>query len=299
MDFRQLEIFDVLMTSPSATEAARRLGISQPAVSAAMGKLARDVGFDLFWMEGRRLVPSAEARELHREAAHLLTAFRRLSETAAGISAGQSGTLTVATNPSPGVAWLPPVCAAFCRSRPEVRLRLLTRSSEEVRDLAEVSAFDLGLAEAPFRNPEQVLRRYAFSRVVVLPQAHRLAREDVLTPELLDGEPVVATVRSSWNRATVARAFEAAGATYRIVAECEFTVIAIRMVRAGLGLCLADPLTIAAEPMAGLVARPFRPSLTYDVALLRPARGPLTRLAEAFAAEFDAHVSPHLSAAHA
>ncbi len=74
----------------------------------------------------------------------MLADFRRLSEAAAGISVGQAGTLTVATNPMPAIAWLPPAAAAFCRDRPQVRLRILTRSSSEVRDLAALSAFDLG-----------------------------------------------------------------------------------------------------------------------------------------------------------
>ena len=101
-------------------------------------------------------------------------------------------------------------------------------------------------------------------------------------------------VRDSWSWATVARTFEAAGARCRVVAECEFTAIAINMVAAGLGLCLADPLSVAGARAQGLVVRRFQPTLPYDVGLLRPAHGTLTRLAEAFAAEFHAHVAPHV-----
>ena len=297
MDQRQLEIFDAVMTAPSATEAARRLGVTQPAVSTAMGKLERDVGFTLFRMEGRRLVPSAEARLLHREAAPVLADFRRLDEAVAGISAARAGRLTIASNPSPGVAWLPLVGAAFCRTRPDVRLRFLTRSSDEVRDLATVSAFDLGLAEAPFPQPELVVSRYSLTRVVVLPEAHPLAAHDVLTPKILSGQAMVATVQSTWSWEVAARAFEVAGAHCRIVADCEFAVTAINMVAAGMGLCLVDVPTARSAMPPGLVTRPFRPVLTYDVGLLRPARRPLTRLAEAFAAEIDGFIAPYLTEA--
>ncbi len=294
MDHRQLQIFDAVMTAPSATEAARRLGVTQPAVSTAMSKLERDVGFALFRMEGRRLVPSAEAHLLHREAAQVLADFRRLKDAVAGISAGRAGRLTIASHPSPGLAWLPLVGANFQRTRPEVRLRFLTRSSNDVRDLAAVSAFDLGIAEAPFPQPDLVVRRYSFPRVVVLPEVHPLAAEAVLTPQLLNDQALIATVQSAWSWEVVARAFEAAGAYCRIVAECEFAMIAINMVAAGMGLCFADVLTVRSALPPGLTLRPFRPSLSYDVALLRPARGPLTRLANAFAAELDAFVAPHL-----
>lgn len=175
-----------------------------------------------------------------------------------------------------------------------MRLRLLTRSSGEVRDLAGMSAFDLGLAEAPFTRGETVLRRYSFARVAVLPDGHRLAAEPVLTPRLLDGEALVATVSSGWSWATVTRAFEAAGAECRVVAECEFTAVAINLVRAGLGACVADPLSAYGPDGRGLIVRPFMPVLPYDVGLLAPAHGTVTRLAEAFAAEFHTHVQPYL-----
>src|SRR6266700_291711 len=113
------------------------------------------------------------------------------------------------------------------------------------------------LAEAPFANGELVLRRYVIPRVVVLPRSHRLAACAELTPQLLDGEDIVATVRSSWSWAGVARAFDQAGAVCRVVAECEFTPIALNMVAAGAGICFADPIT-AATIGDVLVQRPFR-----------------------------------------
>jgi DNA-binding transcriptional LysR family regulator len=294
MDYRQVEMFDAVITFGSVTDAARHLGVTQPAVSTAIAKLERDAGFSLFHREGRRLVPTPEALLLHGKANRALANFRQLTETASSIAAAQQGTLTIATNPGPGIAWLPTIAAAFCRARPDVRLRLLTRSSGEVRDLAALSAFDLGLAEAPFNRTEMLLRRYSFARVVVLPEGHLLARETVLTPQLLNGEKLIATIMSSWSWASIARTFEAAGAQFQVVAECEFTVIAINMVAAGLGICLADPLSVAGVGARGLVVRPFLPALPYDVGLLRPSHGPLTRLAEAFAADLHTHVSPYL-----
>ena len=92
MDYRQLEMFEAVVSLGSVTEAARSLGVTQPAVSTAMGKLERDVGFVLFRRDGRRSLPTAEARLLYGEAVRVLADFRRLSEAAAGISAAQSGT---------------------------------------------------------------------------------------------------------------------------------------------------------------------------------------------------------------
>jgi DNA-binding transcriptional LysR family regulator len=293
MDYRQIEIFRAVIDQGSVTGAARILGVSQPAVSGSVTKLEKRLGFDLFRREGRRLVPTAEARQLHLEASRLLDEFGRLGVSVGEISAGLRGTLTIATNPGPAISWLPAVVAAFRRDRPQVRLRLLTRSSEEVRELASLSAFDLGLAEAPFANAEPVVKRYAMPRVVVLPRTHRLADYDVLTPELLDGENLVATIRSSWSWSNVARAFDLAGAVCHVVIECEFIAIALNLVAAGVGICLADPIS-AASIGPSLIQRPFMPSTPYEVGLLAPAHGELTILAQAFAATLQAHITPFL-----
>lgn len=294
MDYRQIEMFQAVMVHGSVTEAARHLGVSQPAVSGALAKLEAAVGFVLFRREGRRVVPTAEAQLLHREATQVLTGFGRLSDAAAEISRAQKGYLTLATNPTPAILWLPQVVAEFCRLRPAVQIRLLTRSSNEVRDLAALSAFDLGLAETPFTHGERVLRRYSFPRVVVMRPENPLASHAELTPALLNGANLVATIASSWGWASISRAFEAAGATCRIVAECEFAVIALNMVAAGAGITFVDPLSASDATARGLVARPFVPTIPYEVGLLAPAHGQLTRLASAFADALDAHIAHYL-----
>lgn len=290
MEYRQIEIFRAVIDQGSVTAAARSLGVSQPAVSGSLSKLEKSVGFGLFGRQGRRLVPTAEARLLHAEASQVLDGFARLDASVGEISAGLRGSLTIATNPGPAISWLPSVVAAFQRDRPLVRFRLLTRSSQEVRELAAVSAFDLGVAEAPFANAEKVLRRYALPRVVVLPREHRLAAHDVLTPQLLDREALVATVRSRWNWINIARAFDAAGAVCNVVAECEYTAIAMNMVAAGVGVCFADPISVAGIGPE-LVQRPFRPVVPYEVGLLGPTQGGLTILAQAFAEALHAHIA--------
>ena len=287
-------MFQAVMELGSVTEAARSLGVTQPAVSGALAKLERAVGFSLFRREGRRVVPTAEAQLLDREASQVMAGFNRLTVAAAGISAAQRGSLTVATNPGPAISWLPGVVAAFCRTRPDVQIRLLTRSSSEVRELAALSAFDLGLAETPFTRGENVLRRYSFARVVVLRADDPLTRHEVLTPSLLDGARLIATIASNWSWSSIARTFEAADATFHVAAECEFTAIALNMVAAGAGVSFADPISAADAASRGLAARPFLPTISYEVGLLAPAHGTLTRVASAFAEALEAHLTPFL-----
>ena len=281
------------MEQGSVTAAARVLGLAQPSVSNSLANFEKELGVTLFYREPRHLVPTAEAKLLHREAIHVLNVFERFGTTAEEIYDGRRGTLTIATHPNPAVSWLPAVAAEFLRERPNVRLQFLSRSSGEVRELAAASAFDLGIAAAPFPNAELVLQRYALPRVAAMTTNHRLAAHSVLTPELLDGEDMIAVVPASWNWALVTRAFERAGAACHVVAECEYTATALAMAAHGIGICLADPISAKTIGL-GLVRRPFLPVIPYEVAVLAPAHGQLTVLAKAFSADLHNYIASYL-----
>ncbi|MEM5372375.1 LysR family transcriptional regulator [Paraburkholderia azotifigens] len=64
LDLNLLVALDALMTQRNLTVAARNINLSQPAMSAAVGRLRDYFGDDLFVMRGREFVPTARALEL-------------------------------------------------------------------------------------------------------------------------------------------------------------------------------------------------------------------------------------------
>ncbi|MEM8972437.1 MAG: LysR family transcriptional regulator [Pseudomonadota bacterium] len=78
MDLKQAEIglliaLDVLLETESVTQAARRLGISQPAMSAQLTRLRKMFNDPLLVASGRRLMPTARAAQLREPLRHLLS----------------------------------------------------------------------------------------------------------------------------------------------------------------------------------------------------------------------------------
>ncbi len=295
MDLRQIEIFAAVVEHGTLTGAARALGVTQPAISAALARLERSVGFSLFHREARGVALTAEGALLHQEALRVLAGVAQLDDAAAAIGTASRGSLTIATNPSPGIAWLPAIVADFRRLRPDVTLTLLTRSSRDVRDLVAARAFDLGIAEPPFDRGDSVVRRYRFTTVAALRTDHPLACHAVLSPALLAGSDFVALLPAHQTSGAIERAFQDADADLRIVARCEFFATALALAAEGAGICLADPISAAAMTSPNLCIRPFRPTIPYEVALLRPPRGGFSRLADAFATAIDDHVRPYLA----
>ncbi|RST87527.1 LysR family transcriptional regulator [Aquibium carbonis] len=64
LDLNLLRVFDALMVERSVTRAGERIGLSQPAVSAALNRLRHLVGDQLFVREGNAMVPTPRALAL-------------------------------------------------------------------------------------------------------------------------------------------------------------------------------------------------------------------------------------------
>jgi DNA-binding transcriptional LysR family regulator len=65
-DLNLLKVLDALLREASTTRAAERVGLTQPAVSAALRRLRLSLGDELFLRRGQGLVPTDFARSLER-----------------------------------------------------------------------------------------------------------------------------------------------------------------------------------------------------------------------------------------
>ncbi len=66
-DLNLLRVLDALLREGSTVGAGRRLGLSQPAVSAALGRLRHALGDPLFVRQGQGLVPTGFAAGLEEQ----------------------------------------------------------------------------------------------------------------------------------------------------------------------------------------------------------------------------------------
>src|SRR6516225_8196959 len=130
----QLRAFHAVATAGSFTEAARALGVSQPAVSMAVRGLEEAYGVELL-TRGRRVEPTELGRALLEVVRPLFAIEVEAAELLGQASGLLRGHLRVGAD-APYV--VVPVLAAFHREHPGVTLSLsLGNSTEVLRDLLE------------------------------------------------------------------------------------------------------------------------------------------------------------------
>ena len=299
MNVRQLECFRAVMVTGTMTRAAETLGISQPAVSNLIAALEHQIGFTLFVRRKGRLMPTPEASYFYEEVNHALDGFERVAQTAHEICDRRKGQLVIASYPGIAIHFLPAVISGFMAERPDVRFKLLSRSSEIVRGLIPTQKFDLGIVELPVDHPGVKTEPMIFECRCAVPSGHPLAKQAVITPQDLDGVPFISLFREHMTYHRLARLFFEAGADWNVAAETQFFATCCAFVANGGGVALVDPFTAKYYEGKGLVTRRFSPTVPYELGLIYPVDRVHSRLAEAFVATFKDKIAPFLEASRA
>lgn len=286
MNFTQITTFRAVMTSTSLSEAAKKLGRTQPAVSLAIRSLEDTLGLKLFERKGRQLIPVPEAYYLLQEAEGILDRLATVSRTMQSLALGQSGTLSVSAMPG-AILLLSRFISQAIGPRSDVQLSVSARSSPQIQELVSSQSIDFGFGDAPVKaiaSPHFTVERFSGACFCVVPDGHRLAQAETISVQDLDNEPIgVLQAGHAHHKKTLA-AFERADTTCRKVLESQTFPPLLQFVQSGHCVAIVDPMTVASDSVVnagagGIVFRPLRENFRYDYAVLTPGHRPLSQLA--------------------
>ncbi len=286
MNFTQISTFRAVMTSPSLSEAARKIGRPQPAVSLAIRSLEDTLGLKLFERRGRQLIPVPEAHYLLEEAVSILDRLAAVSRTMQSLAGGQAGTLNVSAMPG-GIFMLSRFISQTIEPHADVQLAISARSSLQILELVSSQSIDFGFGDAPVDTPDSpqfTIQRISGACFCVVPQGHRLAGAEAIAISDLDEEPIGVLQSNHAHHKKTLEAFERAGAGYRKLVESQTFLPLLQFVRSGHCVAIVDPLTVVSEGAmnagsGGIVFKPLRQDIRYDYAMLTPKHRPLSQLA--------------------
>src|SRR5881392_3856789 len=192
MDTRQLAAFCAVVERQSFSQAAERLGVTQPAVSQQVRALEERLGKRLLDRSGRRVEPTEAGLALYRGAQRLLALEGQLlEELEAGEGGELGGTLRVGASTGPGSTVVPVLLCEFQRRNPGVAVALSISDTQSVVDRVATRELELGVVGAARRHRGVVFEPFFRDEVVLaVPRGHRFADRTVTLDELR-GEPLV------------------------------------------------------------------------------------------------------------
>lgn len=268
LKLRHLQVFNALIEAGSVSRAAERLNLTQPAVSIALGKLEDELGFRLFHRDRGFFAPTNEAAHLHAEVAQGLRAISRIEQRAADILSGATGGISIATNGVLAINILPDVVAGFQRDNPNIHVDIRVHSSRQIASWVSGRQIDIGVIDPPVPVAGLNAEIFEMECVCIIHRDHPLATLDEVTPKDLHGCSVIGiTGDHSIDRQLDAMLSEFETPIHRS-GNAYFFAIARNLVAASNLVAIIDPLNGGVREMDCVVARPFRPRITCEIAMI-------------------------------
>ncbi|MER5937738.1 LysR substrate-binding domain-containing protein [Streptomyces sp. NPDC001928] len=259
---RDLRYFVAVAEELHFTRAAERLYVSQPALSKQVRALERQLGVELFRRDPQGVTLTGAGEALLPHARRVLDAWSQGSAALEAARAAARGTLVVGMSTSPGRGGLlPAIRSRFTAGHPNTVLLLRQVSwADATAGLADGDA-DVAFVWLPLPDADRygwtVIARE--SRLVALPETHRLASQPEIDFTDLMDEPFLALpasagpLRDHWLALE-----ERAGRPARIGAEIASTEETYEALVAGLGVCLVATGNAPLISLGGVVTRPVR-----------------------------------------
>ena len=157
METNHLKYFLAILEHRSMSATAKKLGMSQPALSSALQTLERTFGSKLMIRDRSGLILTRTGEELQRCAQDVMN---RLAETSARIrllEKGSEGSFVVGCHESLGAYFMPEFLAGFLKEEPKIEVALWNGTSAAAQQAVLSRAVDFALVVNPQPFAELVI----------------------------------------------------------------------------------------------------------------------------------------------
>ena len=288
MDTRQLAAFCAVVERRSFSQAAERLGVTQPAVSLQMRTLEKRLGTQLLDRSGRRVEPTEAGWRLYRGAQRILALESQLVADVAATGEGDlAGDLLLGASTGPAAVAVPVALAEFQRQSPDVRVFLTVSDTHSIVERVAARELEFGIVGAARRHRGVRFEPFFADQVIlVCPADHPFANRTV-TLEELRGERLILMQEGAGVRQIVEDALRRQGVRLRdldVRLELGLQESVRRAVEAGYGVTFISRTAVEADLTAGRLAEARVEGLdaTREISLASATGRARTRVADAF-----------------
>ena len=240
MTLTQLEYFYKVAHSPTLTEAAAELHVSQPAVSKNIRDLEQEFQTRFFTRSGRRMYLNAEGQLLLKYATEILSAVDALRSELQDTRRREDMTLRIGVFAAS--ALVPDLIRDFSKAHPNIKIQLIMHDgygrSQEARVLDMVLAAS---HELPAQGKVQLLVKEHIKLAV--PVGHPLLERDSVSLRELTGEAFISLSKGKILRTIMDHYCRQAGLTPNVVLESDDPYMIRNLVSYGFGVAFVPEVT--------------------------------------------------------
>ena len=290
MDTRQLAAYCAVVERRSFSQAAERLGVTQPAVSLLVRALEKRLGTQLLDRSGRRVEPTEAGWRLYRGAQRMLALEDQIvAGVAASVEGALAGELVLGASTGPAAIAVPVALCEFQHENPDVRVFLTVSDTHSVVERVAARELELGIVGASRRHRGVRFEPFFSDQVILAcPPGHRFADRTVTLDELR-AESLILMQEGAGVRQILEDGLRRQGVRLReldVRLELGLQESVRRAVEAGFGVTFISRTAVESDLAAGTLveARVQGLEATREISLVTATGRARSRVAEAFIA---------------
>lgn len=265
------------------TDAARALGMTQPALSRRIQLLEREFGTPLLSRSRKGVRLTELGRLVEAEGRNMLDRYERLKQEVGAHLRLERGTVRIGGGATAVSFLLPGLIRDFRRGHKDVVFSVKEAGSREIEGDVLREELELGIVTLPAGSKDldvTPLRRDPI--VLVAARGHPLAKRARVTPAALSGMPLIGFEGGSAIRSLIDDALEVVSVDVEVVMELRSIQSILRMVALDLGLAFVSRLGVEAAGRGVEVVSVRGLKIVRTLAVIRRRGRPLSVAAEAF-----------------
>ena len=254
LDIRHLKTLTALRDSGSMVEAARRMHLTQSALSHQLKDLEERLGTSLFERKSRPIRFTRAGLEVLQLADRVLPMMSQTERTLKKIQSGHDGRLHMAIECHSCFEWLMPAINQFRDHWPEVELDLTTSFHFEPMPALLRGDVDLVVTSDP--APDQAIRHiplFRYQSVLAMANQHALTAETFIQPKHLSQETLIHYPVDRKRLDIFEYFLNAAGIEPEGTRQTELTLMMVQLVASGRGVACLPSWALHTYTDAGLI----------------------------------------------
>ncbi len=204
MNLEYLKTYIEVIKAGSFSEVAKKLSISQPAVSFQIQKLEQELGVRLIDRRQKKVVMTEAGERMLIFAELFDKEYQTLTRDFEHLREGVTGNLVIAASTMPGNFILPPILGEFKRQHPAVDIQVEVTDSSRVIEMVKSGEYDIGFCGVFPEDEDLEAAKVAEDEIVLIvfpehPFAGRKAVSfmEISAEPLIFREPTSGTQRSA------------------------------------------------------------------------------------------------------
>lgn len=252
MNPRKLKIFLTVYEYGSMSEAAKKLYMTQPAVSQAILELEDELKVKLFDRINKKLLLTYPGEILLEYARRILALIEEAESMIEDIANMNTGKLRIGASTTIGTYLLPEMIRKFNEKYKNIDIPFAIDNTGAIENMVLDNRIDIGLVEGPVHSKEIIVEPYIDDELyLICSKDHPWAGRKSIKPEEIKEENLIIREQGSGTREVFENTMSKYNLTYKITHVLNNTEAIKKAVEANIGVSVVSGIAIKEEVKSG------------------------------------------------